>query len=213
MRFLLLLFFLSPLFALEDTRIYVEKEENQEIERTTWSLSGMEEKLTAIGINKDGKTTLDFKNKKLVSTFYELSTKDLKIHYKREGGVLHIEKLEGEKKTTKSHSLKKGETWIQRFEFGLEPFLASSNRSCDFYIVYPSNLKLYKMIAKKEGEESIQINGETKVALRVKITLAGFKSFFWDAQLWFDPNTQALLMYRTKKGPKSPLFTFTLQKA
>ena len=66
------------------------------------------------------------------------------------------------------------------------------------------------MIATKQGLEPLDVHGKTHQALRIKITLTGFKKMFWHADLWFDLQAGDLLKYMATEGPNTPLSTITL---
>lgn len=119
---------------------------------------------------------------------------------------------DGQIKGQKLHETYKiGKTpWIQEFDFGLLPLLTSTKKSLNFELLHPKNFKIHKMVAKKQGIETITIEGKTYQAEEVHITLQGFKSMFWKAQLWYDSKTHDLLMYKANEGPHTPTTTISL---
>jgi hypothetical protein len=66
------------------------------------------------------------------------------------------------------------------------------------------------MVAKKQGIEKLTIKEKTYDALEVVVTLQGFKSMFWKAQVWYDVKTNDLLQYKSNEGPHTPTTTVTL---
>lgn len=100
--------------------------------------------------------------------------------------------------------------WIQDFTFGLRPFLNSKRQKYSFVILNPNDFTTNELIASKEGIEKIKINNSTYNAQRVNITLSGFKSMFWKADVWYDLHTFDLLKYRANEGPGTPISTMFL---
>ena len=66
------------------------------------------------------------------------------------------------------------------------------------------------MIALKQGPDQINLNGKLFPAVKVKITLRGFRKMFWHADLWFEEGTGDLLKYEANEGPHTPTSTITL---
>ncbi|MBM3191844.1 MAG: hypothetical protein FJZ63_04250 [Chlamydiae bacterium] len=100
--------------------------------------------------------------------------------------------------------------WIQEFEFGLLPFLQSSKNAWFFDILHPKNFKLHKMVARKQEITSLKLGDKSYEAKLVHVTLQGFKSMFWKAELWFDNTTHKLLLYKANEGPHTPNVTISL---
>lgn len=119
-------------------------------------------------------------------------------------GVIKGEKLHA------VYKIARNSAWIQEFEFGFLPFLTSSKKSVDFDILHPKTFKLHKMTAKKQGTETLKIGGASYQAQMITITLQGFKSMFWKAQLWYDTVSHNLLMYKANEGPHTPTTTISL---
>jgi hypothetical protein len=108
------------------------------------------------------------------------------------------------------YKIARNSAWIQEFEFGFLPFLTSNKKSLDFDILHPKNFKLHKMTAKKHKIETLRIGEASYQAQMVTITLQGFKSMFWKAQLWYDTVSHNLLMYKANEGPHTPTTTISL---
>ncbi|NGX34179.1 MAG: hypothetical protein K1060chlam1_00529 [Candidatus Anoxychlamydiales bacterium] len=100
--------------------------------------------------------------------------------------------------------------WIQDFTFGLRPFLNSKRQRYSFVILNPNDFTTNELIASKEGIEKIKINNSTYKAQRVNVTLSGFKSMFWKADVWYDLHTFDLLKYKANEGPGTPMSTMFL---
>src|SRR3990167_11398522 len=90
----------------------------------------------------------------------------------------------------KIKSYKVGNTpWIQDFKFGFIPFLTNKAKTQPFYIINPDNLDVHEMIATKEIEEVLVIEGNKYNTQKIKVTLKGFRKKFWTGYIWFDTTT------------------------
>lgn len=96
-------------------------------------------------------------------------------------------------------------SWVQEFTFGFKDFLTSSDREYKFEILHPQNLDMHDMIAIKQYEEELTIDGASYHAIKMKITLQGFKGKFWKAEAWYDTKTHQLLRYKANEGPGTPV--------
>lgn len=143
--------------------------------------------------------SLDYKSKKNTDHY----TFTLKNSILTADGEIKGQKLHQTYKISKT-------PWIQEFDFGLLPLLTSDKKSMNFEILHPKNFNMHKMVAKKQGRETITIEGKSYQAEQVTITLQGFKSMFWKAQLWYDAKTHDLLMYKANEGPHTPTTTICL---
>jgi hypothetical protein len=97
--------------------------------------------------------------------------------------------------------------WLQEFGFGLKPFVASKESEFKFCILGPQDLALHNMVAKKIKFENITINGKKYNALKVKVTLQGFKSAFWKGYSWWDTDNHLMLRYQANSGPHTAVTT------
>jgi hypothetical protein len=158
---------------------------------------------------KDQKTTLTASLPFSLKSYVTKKNKDFYEFYK-EGSVIKAKGLiQGENLLAEFKASKKN-PWIQEFDFGLRPLLESSKSSLNFQLINPKNFKMHKMVAKKEKQEVLKIGTTTYEAVLVEITLQGFKSMFWKAQIWYDKKTHDLLLYKANEGPNTPVTTVTL---
>jgi hypothetical protein len=172
----------------------VTKEKNEYLVE----IEGKEQKTTLTAVFPFSlKSYISKKNKDFFEFILEGSTIKAK-------GTVEGESLSAEFKVSKKNP------WIQEFDFGLRPLLASSKNHLNFQLINPKNFKMHKMVAKKEKQESLKLGNKTYKAILVEITLQGFKSMFWKAQIWYDNDTYDLLQYKANEGPNTPLTTVTL---
>lgn len=99
--------------------------------------------------------------------------------------------------------------WIQDFNFGLRSFLDSSYLEKRFVIVNPKDFMIYEMLAFKKDIGKVDINGKSYKVQKIEITLPGFKSRFWKAEIWYDLNSSDLIKYKANEGPGTPTTVVT----
>lgn len=101
--------------------------------------------------------------------------------------------------------------WIQQFCFGLKPFILSQKKDIKFVLISPKNFTLHKIVAIKKNTEFITMQKKQKKAQKIIMKLAGFKSLFWQATLWFDSKGN-LLKYKGNDGPNTLTTISTLKE-
>jgi len=96
--------------------------------------------------------------------------------------------------------------WIQSREFGMRGFAGDrSQESREFWIINPSDFSLNRMKAVKKEAGRISCGERTHEAVRVVVSLAGWKSIFWSSEFWFRLDDGLFLKYvGQKSGPNSP---------
>lgn len=206
--FALVLLFISTTFA-DVTYVYNKDVEGRE-SKTTWKLELKEDLLHIDGESLSGKTKI-ITNPERVTQSFSHESKNGKDEYSihREGPTLIARKNVNGEKTERRFKIG-NDLWLQEFDFSFKPFIHSNFRDLRFSIIHPKKLDLHDMVATKQGFEPLNLNGELKETLRVKVTLTGFKKMFWHADLWFDPQAGDLLMYKANEGPNTPTSVITL---
>ncbi len=193
-------------------QIVFSKDVNGEYSELHWNVEQQEDKLVIQGESRDS-TTLIHCSKEYHFENYVNSSKDEteKFTYKKDRDQLIVSSNRNGKIKEKSYDLKHT-AWVQDFGFGLKPFLASSHDEFFFYIINPKDLKLNKMVATKEKIEPQKFGDKEYLTQKVKITLDGFYSRFWKAELWFDTKTNQLLRYKANEGPSTPTTIITFKE-
>ena len=211
MKQLLILLSLFSLGFADATYIYQKDVEGRE-SKTTWTLDFQEKEdlLHIIGESKTGKTLIITNPNRVTQSFSHKSlnqNNEYAIH--RDGSYLIASKTVNGEASQKQFNIGNN-TWVQEFDFCFKPFIVSNNSDFKFSIVHPKDLSLHSMIATKQGFEKLDVHGKVYDALKVKVTLTGFKKMFWHADLWFDPQAGDLIKYMANEGPNTPLSTITL---
>ncbi len=208
-RILSFLVFIISTTSAQVTYIYNKDVEGRE-SKTTWTVDLKEDRLHINGESLSGKVAIVTTPDRTTQSFSQKS-KSGQDEYTilRDGPYLIATKEVNGNKTQKQFHIG-NDLWVQEFDFSFKPFIISDYRNFKFSIVRPKNLDLHSMIATKQGYEKIDLNGKVYDALRVKITLTGFKKMFWHADLWFDPQAGDLLKYMANEGPNTPLSVITL---
>ena len=211
MKFLaLFLVMISSAFA-EATYIY-NKDVNGHESKTTWTLEFQEKEdiLHIVGESQTGKTLIVTSPELVTQSFshqHKQRSDQYSIH--REGDYLIANREMGGEKSQKQFHIG-NQSWVQEFDFCFKPFIHSNFRDFKFSIIHPKKLSLHSMVATKQGLDQIEVHGKVYDALKVKVTLTGFKKMFWHADLWFDTQAGDLLKYMANEGPNTPLSTITL---
>lgn len=210
MKWLIFLFTLSTLCA-DVTYIYNKDVEGRE-SKTIWTLDFKEndDLLHIKGESLSGETLIITSPNRVTHSFSHRS-KHAENNYSiaREGAYLIANQEISGKKVQKEFHIG-SDFWIQEFDFCFKPFILSNSRDFIFSIVDPKKFDLHQMVATKRGVEKIDIHGKIYDALKIKMTLTGFKKMFWHADLWFDSQTGDLLKYMANEGPNTPLSVITL---
>ena len=158
---------------------------------------------------KDQKTTLKGSNP-FSLTSYATKKKGDSYEFVLEGSKIQAKGNVGGQSLTAEFSVNQKNPWIQEFDFGMQPLLSSSKSQINFQLINPKNFKMHKMVAKKFEKETLKIHDTTYQAILVEVSLQGFKSMFWKAQIWYDAKTYDLLQYKSNEGPNTPTTTVTL---
>jgi len=106
--------------------------------------------------------------------------------------------------------LLKNDIWVQDFNFGFNNFLKSTKRKFEFVLINPNDFTLNEMVAVKEGKNLLKINTREIKTQKIKVTLRGFKSMFWKAEIWYDIVDQKLVKYISNEGPGTATITTTI---
>ncbi|MCB1110740.1 MAG: hypothetical protein KDK64_07125 [Chlamydiia bacterium] len=211
MKSILLFLFPFAMLTADVTYVYNKDVEGRE-SKTTWTLDFKEsdDTLHIIGESTNGKTLIVTSPDRVTKSFrYENTARKDQYSVHREGDTLiAIRDADGER--IQKHFRIGDSAWVQEFDFCFKPFILSGFHDFKFSIVHPKKLSLHDMVATKQGFEPIEVHGKQYDALKVKVTLTGFKKMFWHADLWFDPQAGDLLKYMANEGPNTPLSTITL---
>ncbi|HEX2954554.1 MAG TPA: hypothetical protein VHR47_11315 [Bacillota bacterium] len=98
-----------------------------------------------------------------------------------------------------------GSPWYQFVSVSLADFLDSPQKATTFWTIQPSNLRAYKMSAKKYNPEFIEVHGEKIKAQHVKVSLTGILSVFWKVDYWFRCDDHVFVKFIGVNGaPGSP---------
>lgn len=168
--------------------------------KTDWLVEQPSEKIEINGQNKGSDIKVEYSPSFSLLHYTEIQDGQNLFDIIKEGNQLLVKS-----KTSALKKLKLGTLpWIQEFKFGLQPFLSSAKNEFAFCIVYAKDHSLHDMVATKEKEEILTIEGQHYETQKLKITLKGFKSRFWKAEAWFDKKTHFLVKYKANEGPRTP---------
>lgn len=199
------LLFSIPVFASQEVFTFIKKIKERK-DKITWTLKKNEDRLFFEGIDKES-STVTLSNEQYIFSSFVYTSPTTSYSIDLSNGILSVKGItESGNRKTKTYNIGK-EPWVQQFWFGFLPFLQSNEKSFRFSIINPKSFERVRMIAYKEQIEPLSIEGKNCSALRVKITLQGFKSIFWSANAWYDPESYTFLKFEANTGPNTPIMT------
>jgi hypothetical protein len=83
--------------------------------------------------------------------------------------------------------------WYQAMEFSLLSFLTHGGASCNFWILRPTDMKAFKMVATRKNKETVIVNGRSEQAIKVTLSPHGLLGRFWHITYWFNTNDYSFL--------------------
>jgi hypothetical protein len=105
----------------------------------------------------------------------------------RSGDTLTVAGKKGKKTIQRSVPLDPS-PWFQALEFSLLPFLRSEAKECSFWMIRPTDMNPFKMIARKKTPEAITVDGRGERSLEVSVSPCGIGGRFWHATVWYRTN-------------------------
>ena len=196
-------------YGFGDQKVVYQSCSSKDIVRTDWNLENKEDKIYLSGIRKGEEIKMEFSPEFVLLSYLEKTSPAKELDIVKDGPCLIIKSREAGKEKIKSCKIG-SVPWIQDWKFGLQKFLKEDKKELVFYVVSPKDLSAYEMVATKEMEEDLLMDGRKYQAQKVKITLKGFKKKFWKAQTWFDKKSHLMLKYRANEGPGTPITEITL---
>ncbi|RPJ03915.1 MAG: hypothetical protein EHM28_14400 [Spirochaetaceae bacterium] len=101
--------------------------------------------------------------------------------------------------------------WYQCLDLSLSKYAASSDKEHIFWVIRPTDLEYLEMIATKDGEEFVKVNGDTVWAVRLKVTVTGISGAFWSSSYWYRKSDMNYVRYEAYHGGLgTPLTVFEL---
>ncbi len=89
----------------------------------------------------------------------------------------------------------------QSVERSLQGFAISGlSDTIYFWIVLPSEAKVFPLAARREGREVVEVGGQRIEAERVKVSLPGIASIFWSSLYWYRPGDGTFLKSECVRG-------------
>ena len=103
----------------------------------------------------------------------------------REGNKITISGIFKGKEIKKEHYID-NRPWHQLFTGEIDYFLNSKEKRMEFWALRPENPESAGiLVAYKDKEEKLTLNGEEIDAIKVKVTLGGLLSIFWTGDYWY----------------------------
>jgi hypothetical protein len=178
---------------------------------TTWVFKEKAQETHVSGSNEISKTSIKWgPSTEFLSYEYNSTQENQEFSIERKKNVLEVKgKLDGQL-VQKKYNIG-SDHWIQNLGFGLKEFAKSNQNSYKFVKVSPKDFDLVEMVAKKDEIETLTIQNKTYKAQKILLTLTGFRSMFWKAELWYDSETHEFLKYIGNSGPGTEDTIITLK--
>jgi hypothetical protein len=103
--------------------------------------------------------------------------------------------------------------WYQVL-LGLKSFVLSGEKKKSFYALSADfderisrgrGIQLLQLVARRDGEEILEINGTNVETVRVMVTFGDIRSLFWRAHYWYRAQDGILVRYEEVRGaPGTP---------
>jgi len=152
-----------------------------------------------------------------VITDTDLRTKRLEIFFPENSTAISIRReddrmlIDGEK--NRSIEVDPEIPWYQVL-MSLKDFVMSGERKTSFYALSANfderlakgrGIQLLQLVARRNGEEVLEINGNTIKTVKVVVTFDDIRSLFWKAHYWYRESDGMLVRYREVRGaPGTP---------
>lgn len=193
-----------------DQKLTYQAKTSGKIRNTEWNLTEEKDKVLLKGTSAGSNVDIELSSDYALLSYFEKAGPTRKFEIKRDGPRLVLTGEAKGRDVCKSYVIGK-DNWVQDFKFGLTAFLKGNSKDYTFHLVSPKDFDIHELIAIKELEEAIEVEGKKYDTKRVKITLTGFKKRFWKAHAWFDKESNLLIRYRSNEGPGTPYTEETIK--
>jgi hypothetical protein len=78
--------------------------------------------------------------------------------------------------------------------------ISGSSQTLDFWIVLPTEAMVFQLTARREGRETVDVDGKQVEAEKVKVSLPGLASILWNSLYWYRPTDGTFLRSETVRG-------------
>lgn len=149
-----------------------------------------------------------------VKWHYSRAGDNTEITAVREDGYIRMKGTFKGKAQDKSFKIGDG-LWYQMMDMAMPAFIASSEEEIVFYSIGTGDnrgaMGLGEFAAKKEGEETVAVNGTSYDCVKISFVLTAF-SWAWKGTYWYDKKTGQMVQSGEKgKGVKDK-FTYLLKE-
>ena len=122
---------------------------------------------------------------------------------RRYNNTIHIKGISRGENVDKTYNID-ALPWKQQFPFDLEGFIRSEQDEMLFWSIGvngPADMKLAKLVARKEERGIVQINGEATEAIRVSIRFTGLLSPIWHGVAWYRVSDGSFIYFTSSAAP------------
>ncbi len=154
-------------------------------------------------------TTID---KGYATVSWELSVPDEHTEVKavRRGNAIHLVGTVNGRPVDKLFKIDSA-PWFQAMSVCLRAMVFSNASKMEFWILRPDTLKPHKLIAEKQGVDTMPVLGKPAEVQQITIGLPGMLAPFWSATYWFKKEDGVFVKYEGPHGPPgSPMVMVNL---
>lgn len=163
-----------------------------------------------ISFSNNGDVTKTILNPDFTTKTWEYRDKEqnTKLVAEKNGAVIQVKGRVKGKEISREFKIG-NRPWYQAVNLSFGVFVLSGKDRQEFWIM--QNLKGYNMVAIRDKEEILQVNGQDVAAVKVRMTLTGWVSRFWNVYYWFRKSDGLYLRYEGANGsPGTPVTVIEL---
>ena len=164
---------------------------------------------TSKSLNKDESTYSTDLSFAILQWDLHNSEKGADISAKRTENMIFITGQNGDKQINEKIEIDNS-PWYQEWGWGLRTYIVSGKDTIRFWSLNSDFQQAMKFEAKKEKQETIELNGRKVESVYVKIRLTGAMKFLWSADMWFRKSDGAFLYSKMKNGLTGPVIIMQL---
>jgi len=122
------------------------------------------------------------------------------VKAERKNNTVHVKGIFKKKPIDRAIEIDE-DPWFQATTLSLRSFVLSEKETMTFWILRPSNLKPYKLVARKEMTQTRDVLGQTVSAQKVSLSPPGLLAALWKGEYWFKKDNGMLIECETPCGP------------
>ncbi len=138
---------------------------------------------------------------------------DIDIIAYREGNTIRLFGIHRGKPVEKIFKID-AEPWKQQFPMDFEKFVLSQKESIKFWAIGtngPAAMKTAKFVASKKEKAHVNVNGQERATVRVRVSFPGLLSCIWHGDSWHRLSDGKYIRFKSVGAPGHPPTTMEIQ--